>query len=408
MYEVSEAEASFLGVGLGDSQPNNTNDATNTTNNSTSTQSENVSVKKPKSKKNSVYCLVREPEKVGDGINSYVTYKVHTKPDNSDKPVISVRRYSDFLWLHDRLAEEFIEVIIPPVPEKVLVNTTSSETVDYRRRELEKFLKRVLRHESLNKSQYLRYFLTASESDMANYRSTIKQHTRPNLIKEEQSFFSSSLSWMQSAAQSVMSKTGQDYSLVKEVDPEFQETKQYFVALHSHFDNLHAKAADDVAKTRQLAECLGEFSHSSELMATCEANQDPVLAGYWKKLSAILRSMSELQEVLAKNETLIFDNTLRDYVRITDAGMATLNNRLDLLLKLQEHQKKNSSSVEALDKEFKRVSEALKGEVAAFNSKKTKDFRNVLKALVAVNIEHHQKVVNLWKELLSELEDQKS
>jgi sorting nexin-1/2 len=322
MYEVSEAEASFLGVGL-EAQPNNTNDA-NTTINSSSTQpsAENVaSVKKPKSKKNSVYCLVREPEKVGDGINSYVTYKVHTKHDNSDKPVISVRRYSDFLWLHDRLAEEYIEVIIPPVPEKVLVNTTSSETVDYRRRELEKFLKRVLRHEALNMSQYLRYFLTASESDMANYRSTIKQHTRPNLIKEEQSFFSSSLSWMQSAAQSVMSKTGQDYSLVKEVDPEFQETKQYFSALHSHFDNLHAKAADDLTKTRQLAESLGEFSHSADLMATCEANQDAALAGYWKKLSGILRSMSELQEVLAKNETLIFDNTLRDYVRITDAGM---------------------------------------------------------------------------------------
>jgi hypothetical protein len=236
---------------------------------------------------------------------------------------------------------------------------------------------------------------------MANYRSTIKQHTRPNLIKEEQSFFSSSLSWMQSAAQSVMSKTGQDYSLVKEVDPEFQETKQYFHALNTHFENLHAKAADDVSKTKQLAESLSEFSHSAELMSTCEANQDPVLAGYWKKLSGILRSMSELQEVLAKNETLIFDNTLRDYVRITNAGTvcflhefssllslitlifsfffsfffpffssfndlrlfsflgcvspyliskATLNNRLDLLLKLQEHQKKNSSSVEALDK----------------------------------------------------------
>jgi len=117
--------------------------------------------------------------------------------------------------------------------------------------------------------------------------------------------------------------------------------------------------------------------------------------------------MSELQEVLAKNETLIFDNTLRDYVRLTEAGKVTLNNRLDLLLKLQEQQKKNSNSVEALEKEFKSVSATIKTEVASFNSKKTKDFRNVLRALIAVNIEHQQKVVALWKELLSELEEQK-
>jgi len=396
MYEVSEAEASFLGVGL-------EGDSTKTE----STTSESVSKKQPKTKKNSVFCLVREPEKVGDGLQAYVTYKVHTKAENSDKPIIAVRRYSDFLWLHDRLGEEFIEIIIPPVPEKTIINHTSSDLVDYRRRELEKFLKRVLRHQTLNKSQYLKYFLTANESDMSSYRSSMKTHTRPSLIKEEPSFFSSALSWATSAAQSAMSSAGQDYNLVKEVDLEFQETKQYFVALHSHFESLQSKASDDISKTKQLSLALTEFSHSSDLMAKCEQSQDAVLAGYWKKLSAILHSMSELQDVLAKNETLIFDNTLRDYVRLTDAGKVCLNNRLDLLLKLQEHQKKNSGSVEALDQEFKRVSGIIKTEVGAFNSKKTKDFRNVLRALIAINIEHHQKVVALWKELLSELEEQK-
>jgi len=402
MYEVSEAEASFLGVGL----ENDSEIKSNTTTTTSTSTSEIVSTKKqPKAKKNGVYCLVREPEKVGDGINAYVTYKVHTKGEN-DKTIISVRRYSDFLWLHDRLGEEFIEIIIPPVPEKVIVNTTSSDLVDYRRRELEKFLKRVLRHQTLNKSQYLKYFLTATEQDMASYRSSIKVHNRPK-IQEEQSFFSSSFSFLQSAAQQVLTKAGQDYNLVKEIDLEFQETKQYFVGLHSHFENLQSKSSDDIAKTRELSETLKEFSHSSDLMSQCEASQDAVLSGYWKKLSAILVQMSELQEVLAKNETLIFDNTLRDYVRLTDAGKVCLNNRLDLLLKLQEQQKKNSSCVDALDKEFKTVSATIKTEVASFSSKKTKDFRNVLRALIAINIEHHQKVVGLWKELLSELEEHK-
>lgn len=67
MYEVSEAEASFLGVGL---ESNDTPKAE-----PTSVSSESVA-KKPKAKKNSVFCLVREPEKVGDGINAYDFFSV--------------------------------------------------------------------------------------------------------------------------------------------------------------------------------------------------------------------------------------------------------------------------------------------------------------------------------------------
>ncbi len=105
MYEVSEAEATFLGVGLEQDQSSeNTSSSTSSTTSTTTTTQEDVSTKKqPKaSKKNGIYCLVREPEKVGDGMNAYVTYKVHTKGEN-DKIIVSVRRYSDFLWLHDRL-----------------------------------------------------------------------------------------------------------------------------------------------------------------------------------------------------------------------------------------------------------------------------------------------------------------
>jgi len=61
--------------------------------------------------------------------------------------------------------------------------------------------------------------------------------------------------------------------------------------------------------------------------------------------------------------------------------------------------------VNALEKEFKSISESIKTEVASFKQKKTKDIRNVLRALVSINIEHHQKIVALWKELLSELEE---
>jgi len=330
MQEVSESEASIIGLG---GEVTSTSDSTSTT----STTKKQVG--QPKVKKDSIYCLVRDPEKVGDGMNAYVTYKVHTKGDN-DKPIVSVRRYSDFLWLHDRLEEEFIDVIIPPVPEKAFVNNTSSDIVEYRRRELEKFLKRVLRHSSLSKSQYVKSFLTANEQDMVQHRT--QKHVRPKIEEEQSNFFTSSLSFLTSVTQQVMSSVGKDdlVNLVKEVDLSFQESRHYFTDLHTQFAVLQGKADDDIAKTRSLVETLAEFSHSAELMSKCEASQDETLSGFWLKLSQILNQMSELQDALAKNETLILDNTLRDYVRITAAGKVCLNNRLDVLLKLQEAQKK--------------------------------------------------------------------
>jgi len=345
-----------------------------------------------KKKKGGVFCNVRDPEKVGDGMNAYVTYKVHTK--DQEKPVVSVRRYSDFLWLHDRLAEEFIDVIIPPVPEKVIINKTAQDIVEYRRRELEKFLKRVLRHERLNKSQYLKTFLNANETEMAASRGV--KHIRPK-IEEEKSFFSSSLSFFSSV-------TGQS-DPVKEIDLEFDESKTYINGLYTQFDVLEIKSTFDISKTKELVSTLAEFSHSAELMSKCESSQDAILSGFWGKLSTILKQMSDLHETLSTNETFTLGNTLKDYVRITAQAKLTLENRVELLSQLQEAQKKNSNSVAALDKELKTVSANVKEELSSFKIKKSKDIRNALRALVAINIEHQQKIVALWKELLSELEE---
>jgi len=325
-------------------------------------------------------------------MNAYVTYKVHTK--DHEKPVVSVRRYSDFLWLHDRLAEEFIDVIIPPVPEKVIINKTATEIVEYRRRELEKFLKRVLRHERLNKSQYLKTFLSANDTEMSASRGV--KHIRPK-IEEEKSFFSSSLSFFSSV-------TGQS-DPVKEIDLEFDESKLYITGLFTQFDILENKASFDITKTKELVNTLSEFSHSAELMSKCESSQDSILSGFWGKLSLILKQMSDLHETLSRDESFTLGNTLKDYVRITSQAKLTLENRVGLLQQLQDAQKRNANSVAALDKELKTVSANVKDELSSFKLKKSKDIRNALRALVAINIEHQQKVVALWKELLSELEE---
>ena len=72
---------------------------------------------------------VSNPEKVGDGMGAYLAYKVTTKttmPSFKSAEVSVRRRFSDFLGLHSRLSERYLEKgrIVPPAPEKSVVGMT--------------------------------------------------------------------------------------------------------------------------------------------------------------------------------------------------------------------------------------------------------------------------------------------
>ena len=69
------------------------------------------------------------PHKVGEGMSSYMAYKVTTKTNVNyfKKSEMCVdRRFSDFLGLHDKLSEKYLQNgrIIPPAPDKSLVGMT--------------------------------------------------------------------------------------------------------------------------------------------------------------------------------------------------------------------------------------------------------------------------------------------
>ena len=66
---------------------------------------------------------VSDPEKVGDGMGAYIVYYITTKTTMPvfKSPETSVRRrFSDFLRLHNKMAETHLPKgrIVPPAPEK--------------------------------------------------------------------------------------------------------------------------------------------------------------------------------------------------------------------------------------------------------------------------------------------------
>lgn len=73
------------------------------------------------------------------------------------------RRYSQFEWLYERLVNKFGAIILPPLPEKQYSGRFSEEFIERRRRALERFLNRLVRHPVLRYSDLLTHFLSCNE-----------------------------------------------------------------------------------------------------------------------------------------------------------------------------------------------------------------------------------------------------
>ncbi|PHT24989.1 Sorting nexin 1 [Capsicum baccatum] len=102
-----------------------------------------------------------------------VTLKIKTNlPEYQGHEKIVIRRYSDFVWLHDRLFEKYKGIFIPPLPEKSTVEKFrfSAEFIEMRRQALDVFVNRIASHHELRQSDDLRIFLQADEQTMDRAR----------------------------------------------------------------------------------------------------------------------------------------------------------------------------------------------------------------------------------------------
>ena len=133
---------------------------------------------------------VSDPHKVGEGISSFLAYRVSTRTNLSffrRKEFTVSRRFSDFLGLHEKLQEKYLirGRVIPPAPEKSLIATTrvkmtsgsgqadsatestsnktsvigSEEFIARRRGALERFVNRVAQHPVLRRDYLFVEFL---------------------------------------------------------------------------------------------------------------------------------------------------------------------------------------------------------------------------------------------------------
>ncbi|KAG6832565.1 hypothetical protein H0H92_000194 [Tricholoma furcatifolium] len=115
---------------------------------------------------------VKDPVKeLAETKDAYVSYLVQAK---TNLPIFSTpnpsarRRFQDFVFLRDHLVRDFPACVVPPLPDKhrleyITGDRFSPEFMERRRLDLHRFLQRLSRHPTLQRSTLVRAFFESTE-----------------------------------------------------------------------------------------------------------------------------------------------------------------------------------------------------------------------------------------------------
>ncbi|TNN00410.1 hypothetical protein fugu_011656 [Takifugu bimaculatus] len=341
---------------------------------------------------------VKDPEKIGDGMNAYMAYKVTTQTTLQmfrHKTFTVRRRFSDFLGLYEKLSEKHGPngFIVPPPPEKSIL-----DFVERRRGALERYLQRVVDHPSLLQDPDVREIISSEtlsiclkEGNVAQMITTIKQQILPAVCV--------SLQWFEEKLQEV------------------ESTDQYFRKLHALVESL-------VVHRKELSLNTSSFAKSTAMLGSAEDNT--ALSRALSQLAEVEDKMEQLHQDQAANDTFGFAEVIADYIRLLGAvrRMKTWQRWQDAQTVLQKKRETEAkllwankpdklqlakeeiveweAKVTQYERDFERVSATVRKEVIRFEKEKTKNFKSqIIKYLESLLQSQHQ-LIKYWEAFLPE------
>ncbi|XP_029576538.1 sorting nexin-1 isoform X3 [Salmo trutta] len=369
---------------------------------------------------------VTNPEKIGDGMNAYMAYKVSTRttlPMFRNRTFSVWRRFSDFLGLYEKLSvkHSLNGCIIPPPPEKSVVGMTkvkvgkedssSADFVERRRAALERYLQRVVCHPSLLQDPDVREFLERDELPRA-----VGTHTLSG---------AGFLKMINRASDAVSKMTIK----ISDSDAWFDNKLQEVESEELQLRKLHAVVDSLVNHRKELCGNTAVFAKSMAMLGNSEDN------------TALSRALSQLAEVEDKMETLhqeqaasdffILAELLADYIRLLGAvrgcferriktwqhwqeAQSTLQkkreveakllwaNKPDKLQQAKEEITEWEGKVTQYERDFDRISVTVRKEFLRFEKEKTKDFKSQIVKYLESLLQSQQRLVKFWEAFLPE------
>ncbi|XP_017577315.1 sorting nexin-2 isoform X2 [Pygocentrus nattereri] len=373
---------------------------------------------------------VSDPEKVGDGMNAYMAYKVTTKTSLSlfSRNEFSVkRRFSDFLGLHSKLASKYMHIgyIVPPAPEKSIVGMTkvkvgkedlsSAEFVEKRRSALERYLMRTVNHPALVKDPDVIQFLENTEL--------------PRAVSTQALSGAGILRMVNKAADAVNKMTIK----MNESDAWFEEKQQQFENLDIQLRKLHASVESLVCHRKELSVNTASFAKSAAMLGNSEDHT--ALSRALSQLAEVEEKIDQLHHEQAYADFYLFSELLGDYVRLITAVKGVFDQRMKTWSKWQDAQvmlqrkreaeaklqyankpdklqqakdeikeeiEEWEAKVQQGERDFEQISKNIRREVERFEKQRVKDFKVVIIKYLESLVHTQQQLIKYWEAFLPE------
>ncbi|KAM9065597.1 sorting nexin-1 [Sarcophilus harrisii] len=369
---------------------------------------------------------ITDPEKIGDGMNAYVAYKVTTQtslPMFRSKQFSVKRRFSDFLGLYEKLSEKHSQngFIVPPPPEKSLIGMTkvkvgkedssSAEFLEKRRAALERYLQRIVNHPTMLQDPDVREFLEKEEL--------------PRAVGTQALSGAGLLKMFNKATDAVSKMTIK----MNESDIWFEEKLQEVECEEQRLRKLHTVVETLVNHRKELALNTAQFAKSLAMLGSSEDNT--ALSRALSQLAEVEEKIEQLHQEQASNDFFLLAELLSDYIRLLAIVRGAFDHRMKTWQRWQDAQtmlqKKRETEARLLwankpdklqqakdeiaewesrvtqyERDFERISTVVRKEVIRFEKEKSKDFRNhVIKYLEAL-LFSQQQLVKYWEAFLPE------
>ncbi|KAL7485412.1 hypothetical protein ACHAW6_011046 [Cyclotella cf. meneghiniana] len=410
------------------------------------------------------YITVSDPVIHAEGINKFTSYRVDCRPPNTygiqdstngntnDAPDLFLqnnqslyssvlRRYSDFLWLYDRLHKERAGAIVPHLPEKQAVGKFSPEFVEERRRALERFLRRVVIHPELFDANCLLTFLRADDVTFQHAKNVSQQVDSSNGGNFDGSASlggagafnltpknaSGIKKWFSEA------KTTFSGDLVTSPDDDlFDEIERYIEALAIQMKRVSSQATGMVRKSKELANGMFEFGLAFHQLGQSEGE---ALGKKLELMGGTADTLSAMASSHADQEWKKLDEPFKDYLKTIQAVKLALARRHDkrvsytaLLHEIQTREgnlhrlrmtpgsegkaystemslQRYQASAEVAREEYAECSQRVLREVDRFKREKAEEMKLVVLEFIMLEISVNREMEKVWGELVPKLEE---
>jgi len=212
---------------------------------------------------------------------------------------------------------------------------------------------------------------------------------------------------------------------VQEVDSSFSTQQIYYEEFRTELEHLLEATAKFTQSNTEFVEHVVKLTKEMESLESYERKTSPEVSDILAKLRDVELGVADLQQNRVRNETEMFEDSLKDHYGFALSAQRLLKNRQNALRDYQiaqantkSKQEKSTEGEEALanatkakehedqqQKNFEDLTANVTEQLKNYNAEKSKQMRVALRELARENIEFGEQSIALWKDLGKAVEE---